>query len=513
VNLSARRLPDYLCAGLIAAGLSIAYARTLAPGVTWANGGSDSGDFITAAATIGVAHPTGYPTYLLLARLFQLLPFGDLAVRTNALSAVSAIPTVLCVYVIVRLASYSTEPQPGVSAGSIGPGARCRLSTIAAAIAAIELGTSPVFWSQAVIAEVYSLTALFIAMIVLFTLQGLQGRASAGRWAERLHALVAGLALGTHVIVAIPIAIWLAVASKQSFPRARLLLFGPRLLLIGLGMLVYLYLPLRAPTHPAINWGNPRDWDGFWWVISGQPYRELAFGLPQVYLTERVAASARLLVQQFGWIGIGLGFFGLLYGSTSPRSFIWLTAGTAVILSIFAITYDTADSYTYFIPVYLIFAIWIGLGSMRLLEQAARWHSHFATVLTILMFAGMVWRASIIARQVDASQDRAAIVYSTSVLKDAPAHAIVVTSSDRDTFALWYYHYALGWRPDITLVAAPLLDFEWYRDHLGVLYPTLHLPEQQGAGWDQELTALNQALGPVCRTTLAHQAPLSCDTP
>ena len=47
------------------------YLASLAPGLTWANFGADGGDLIAAAATGGVAHPTGYPFYLLLARLFQ----------------------------------------------------------------------------------------------------------------------------------------------------------------------------------------------------------------------------------------------------------------------------------------------------------------------------------------------------------------------------------------------------------------------------------------------------------
>src|SRR5437879_3085739 len=76
---------------LALATLAIAYARTLAPGVTWANDGADSGDLVTAAATLGIAHPTGYPTYLLLARLFQIIPLGDLAARTTLLSAAAGV--------------------------------------------------------------------------------------------------------------------------------------------------------------------------------------------------------------------------------------------------------------------------------------------------------------------------------------------------------------------------------------------------------------------------------------
>ena len=76
--------------------LFLIYLRTLAPGLTWANDGSDGGDLIAAAATGGVAHPTGYPLYLILARLFQFLPLGPLAFRTNLMSVlVSALAAVL----------------------------------------------------------------------------------------------------------------------------------------------------------------------------------------------------------------------------------------------------------------------------------------------------------------------------------------------------------------------------------------------------------------------------------
>jgi len=55
------------------------YLITLATGLTWANGGSDGGDLIAASITGGVAHPTGHPLYLFVARLFQYIPIGTLA--------------------------------------------------------------------------------------------------------------------------------------------------------------------------------------------------------------------------------------------------------------------------------------------------------------------------------------------------------------------------------------------------------------------------------------------------
>jgi hypothetical protein len=73
---------------LIAAGLVffvslLAYLWTLAPTVTLV----DSGEQIVAARFLGVAHPPGFPLYLILAHLFSLIPIGNIAFRINLASA------------------------------------------------------------------------------------------------------------------------------------------------------------------------------------------------------------------------------------------------------------------------------------------------------------------------------------------------------------------------------------------------------------------------------------------
>ena len=88
----------YIPPGLLTISLMIVFVTTLAPGLTWANGGSDGGDLIAAAARGGIAHPTGYPLYLLLARLFQFLPLGSLAFRTNLMSALATALAAALVY-------------------------------------------------------------------------------------------------------------------------------------------------------------------------------------------------------------------------------------------------------------------------------------------------------------------------------------------------------------------------------------------------------------------------------
>src|ERR1044071_1245568 len=62
------------------------YSFTLAPTVTLV----DSGELIVAAHSLGVAHPPGFPLYLILAHLASLVPIGSVAQRVNFASAVFA---------------------------------------------------------------------------------------------------------------------------------------------------------------------------------------------------------------------------------------------------------------------------------------------------------------------------------------------------------------------------------------------------------------------------------------
>src|SRR3990172_6853730 len=137
---SRRAFIRYISPGLLTISLMIVFVTTLAPGLTWANGGSDGGDLIAAAATGGIAHPTGYPLYLLLARLFQLLPVGSLAFRTNLLSAIASALAAALVYGLVMRASSGSRAVQDWPAGMA---------------AGYAFGLAPLIWSQALITQVY----------------------------------------------------------------------------------------------------------------------------------------------------------------------------------------------------------------------------------------------------------------------------------------------------------------------------------------------------------------------
>jgi hypothetical protein len=475
-------------------GFALLYARTLAPGITWAHASSDSGDLITAAATLGVAHPPGYPTYLLLAHLAQYLPVGDLALRTNLLSALAALLTLLCTYHTVR---------------GLLPVEQRWHAPFAAALATFSLGSSPLFWSQAIVTEVYTLNALFVALLLLFLLRDVQQRTNHRFPMPGIAGVCGGLALGNHLTIALPLVAWLLAGNRLAPPPQRWPLTMQRLAGIAIGALIYLYVPIRAAAHPPVNWGGATTWEGFWWLVLARPYQAMAFGVPHAFLGERLQAWASLLRDQFGIVGIVLGFVGLLYPPCCRR-WVWITAAVAAGFSLFAIAYNSADSDAYLLPCYLIFAIWMGLGSAAVLAAVRQRHPRLAWLPAVLLVLLLAWPLPATLQQVDASRDYRAIAYGQRVMAAAPPAALLLTSSDRDTFTLWYMHHALGYRPDLVIIVEPLLAFEWYRHQVQRDYPTVRLEPQPAAPWAEHLTRHNPTLHTVCHTRLDAAEVLQC---
>ncbi len=486
------RTSYWLAAVAVAIACALAYTRTLAPGVTWANSGLDSGELITAAMTGGVPHPSGYPTYLLLARLFLLLPLPDPAVAVTLLSAVAATLAALTLFDTICGWGQPSPRRP-----------------VAAALTSLALGLSPLLWSQAVIAEVYSLNVLFAALLLRAALARARG-APASPYRVAATSTLAGVALGNHLTI-IPIAlVWLAVVSCAG-GRPHLRLLARHLAWASLGAFVYLVLPLWAAAAPAVSWGGAAEWGGFWWLVTGRLYAGLAFGISSGDLAGRVTGAAGILVDQFGWPGLALGCYGLAFCCGRSRAALWITAAPAAFAVAFAVGYSAPDFQVYLLPATLTFALWIGLGAADLLGRPAFAGPLRSSLAAAALAVALLWQAPRTAGAVDASQDRRAITYGLSVMKETPHNALIFTTADRDTFPLWYYHFALGQRPDLILVVAPLLSYPWYRDSLRSTYPGLHLLMTAPQGWEAALVAGRPADAPLCRTTLDPTPQLICE--
>ena len=489
-------LNKYIPPGILAVSLLVVYLMTMAPGLTWANQGSDGGDLVTAAAVGGVAHPTGYPVYLFLARVFQLLPVGSLAFRTNLLSAFASVFAAILIYVLVIRSLPSTSE-----------------SIYAGLISAFAFGLSPLVWSQSVITEVYALHALFVIVILYLASDHVASYFPQKRL-DILIGIAFGLGMGNHIttILLFPTLIFQiffhadSASSTTKWSLDTRSIFR-RLFWTGIGLLAYLSLPLRALSQPKVNWGNPVTLDGFLWLVSGKLYQEQFFGLTVDLGVSRIRAAAGLLIEQFGIVGLVIGLIGLLVFYKPLRLYI-NTIWTIFIFTFFAIGYSTIDSYMYLIPAFSCFAIWIGLGVSGLMDmfhqRFRKFESGISLVVILFLFlqAGNHWAS------VDASKDMRAEQFGKDVLLQAPDNAIIFAKGDKAIFTMWYFHYALQGRPDLVVIASDLLHFDWYQKSLHTNYPQLNL---LGVYPFASTVVAANPQHPVCYVEYIQRSEISCE--
>ena len=434
------------------------YTRTMAPTITWQHRGADSGDLVTAAVNLGVPHPTGYPLYTMLAHLFTRLPGPEPAWQVTLFSAIAA---ALAVGAVFWACHRLVQNREGTA----------HLALLAAWTAAGLYGFGDLLWSQATIAEVYSLNALLAAALLAAALY------SPLRIRPYVLALVLGLGLAHHVTI-----VFFLPALWPYLPAIRKWLTPRRLLRLALcllpGLVTYAYIPLRARANPIPNWGHADNLSSFTWLVSGAAYRYYVAVLSRSYLLQRLSAWASLWTRDLGVLGLALAILGLWRWLETDRRFGLFGLTYVLLLSSYNMIYMTADSYLYLIPAAMVVATWVARGAVMLLDgqspsetgQGRRWIAFAA----ILILAGLpLYSLAGRYRSMDLSADREAYSFAQNVLDAAAANAIVISSGDRQAFSLWYVHSALGHRPDVIVVERRLLAFVWYRDDLAVRYPEL----------------------------------------
>src|ERR1700736_4364133 len=194
----------------------------------------DTPGLITAAATLGVAPPPGYPLFTMLGHVFSLIPIGSIPFRVNLLSVVCDAFTVGVVYLIAT---------------------RLVRSRIAAAIAALVLAVNPVFWEWSLAAEIFPLNNLLAATLLLLLVMWHDEPPRTGFLIGAFF--VAGLALTNHQTIVLLAPSFCFVLWRQRtvlFARPGVLALG--LLVFALGLLPYAYLLWASAHHPVYNWGN-----------------------------------------------------------------------------------------------------------------------------------------------------------------------------------------------------------------------------------------------------------------
>jgi hypothetical protein len=453
-----------------AAGISALalYALCLAPGLTWSHDGADGGDLLAAALAHGVPHPTGYPTYQILLRAAIALFPGEPARAGNWLSAVcAASAAALLADLVLRM--LPVRPWRG----------------LIALAAALTWAAAPTLWSQAVITEVYTLHALLVAALLwlLWRWRETASAPHAGWPALAGGGFVFGIGMGNHlstVLVLPGVAAWLWTYRGLLKPlRAA----GWAVIISAtlLGLSSYLYLPMAAMGAPPVNWGDPRTLRGFWWLVSGQIYRELMFGTGARDLLGRAAAWAGEASRQFGggpW-GALIALVGLFWLDRHDHAWWRATLLIGLAYSLYAIGYRTRDSYVYLIPAWFVASLWLAAGlcwgaeaitGVGLSRRAAR----FLWIPLLLVIIGLFpLSLSRYWNRMNLSGDHEAQDWVASVLANAAPDGVILTAGDRTTFALWYALYGLKQRPDLTPVNIHLYAYPWYQRSLVSHHPIL----------------------------------------
>ena len=442
------RLPrgDRLVGALLFAFTLSAYLTTLTPGV----GTRDGYELQAISATLGFAHPTGYPLFPILGQIWLLVfPLGEIAWRINVLCALYAASSVPLLY---------------------GTARRVLGHRSIATWSALLFAFSHTLWRQAARPEKYTLNALFVSLVLYVAL----GTTDPERRGPHPHlcwlAFVYGLSLTHHrtmLMLAPALALYLLWRDPDLFRRPRDWL--PALGLALAPLLIYLYIPWRAAVQ-----GWPMSASEFLEYVAGTAYS------PAVRLTDWASAERaqmfwRFLLQQYRGVGVALGALGIV-GLALRRQ--WRTLGcTAVAYTTYymwgTVWYAYYNDVNSFIPNHMIFALWIGSGVLALRcflqrhigplfarSADAMAHAAFWSAL-ILLPTSLIW---INGPGVSASGERNLAPWGKlAIAQDLAPGATVLADREKHP-PLDYYARIEGWRPDLDVVL--LADEQAYLDRL-----------------------------------------------
>ncbi|XP_034848746.1 transmembrane protein 260 isoform X4 [Mirounga leonina] len=225
------------------AGVAAVFTLTLPPSVP----GGDSGELITAAHELGVAHPPGYPLFTLVAKLaITLFPFGSVAYRVNLLCGLfGAVAASLLFFTVFRLS--------GSHAGGI--------------LAAGVFSFSRLTWQWSIAAEVFSLNNLFVGLLMALTVHFEEAATAKERSKiAKIGAFCCGLSLcNQHTIVLYVLCIipWILfrLLKEKELSLGSLLKLS---LYFSAGLLPYVYLPVSSYLNQARwTWGDQTTLLGF----------------------------------------------------------------------------------------------------------------------------------------------------------------------------------------------------------------------------------------------------------
>jgi hypothetical protein len=507
--------PSYLAAAVVSLAVLVLYLITLAPNTAmW-----DTSEYIAAAYTLGLPHPPGNPLFVLIGRVFSILPIaGSIAARVNILAALcSAVAAGMWFLITERvLVGWFPERWQRILGG---------------ALAALIGATSFTVWNQSVVNEkVYTVSLVGIAIISWLMIRW--SDEPDGRYADRTLVLVAyllGLGYSNHMagMLAGPAAT-LAVIIRRPRTLVRWKLILACIAALGLGITPFATQPIRAAWYPAINEGEPtgcRNGIALSCTFSKDTYDSFMYnfnrgqyGKPAI--TERqapfIAGQIAMYWYYFKWqwlrdahneqpglqnvlgaLFLVLGLFGGWVHYNRDRRSFWYFGALMFTTSLLLIYYlnfkygssqpagpevtqlqrEVRDRDYFFLWSFSAWGVWAALGLVFIWESLA---SFFGTVRiklgadNVIMPTQKGWRFTspilalalipLFANWSSAPRKGQTDTrdFAADLLNSVEPYGVLITVGDNDTFPLWYAQEVEHIRQDVVVVNTSLANTDWY---------------------------------------------------
>ncbi|KAM4662867.1 protein O-mannosyl-transferase TMEM260 [Discoglossus pictus] len=464
--------------------VSAVYIRTLHPSVP----GGDSGELITAAYELGVAHPPGYPLFTLLAKMtIMCVPVGSVAYRVNLLSGLFGATAASILF-------FTTSRLSGSHAAGI--------------LASGLFSFSRLTWQWSTAAEVFSLNNLFVTLLMALTVQYKKAKTAKDRSkVSQAGALCCGLSLcNQHTIVLYVLCIILWVLYCQFTLKELTLIY---ILKSGLcflaGLVPYLYIIVSSSLNLARwTWGDQTTLHGFLTHLLREEYgtfslakSESGTGIKEmlIFQVNHMTVELTPLVQGLALLALFLCFF-----FRDPKnSVVWLFTTMLLCYSLFFAWRANLDITK---PLFLgvverfwmqsnaVVCVVAGVGlallthrlNNRLGSQHLTWCIEWG--ITIAVVAHQVTTNYSIS---DQSKNYVVDTFARNLLFSIPNNSIILLRGDLPGNSLRYLHYCEGLRPDVALVDQEMMTYGWYLPTNAKHIQNVHFP---GNRWNPIETKL-----------------------
>ena len=434
------------------------YWPTIMPGV----GFWDTAEFQTVGPVLGIAHPTGFPSYVLLtwAANILLAPFGETAFRINLFSAILVAGA--AGFVAATIHRLTGRSVPAVAAGLL-------------------LAVSTIAWWTAERADPHALH-LFLSTALLYLLVAWaqrvreidpRGSGLPDRTADRLllaASAVFAVALGNHaltVLLAPGILVLLLVVQPRLFVRRLRLAAACAAVILIVTVLLYAYIPIRASMNPPLDYAHPTTPARFAYLVLGLQFRgllqdPLTGGIGPVVDFFATNLSMAVLVLALAGFGLALAGIARLRGVGIPVAL--LTVTWFAIVTVFARAYNDGFPDRYYLVPVAILALWAGVAAAlawdAVATRVARLWSRgvprplrlVAVLVAAVLVLALPAQRAVAGRseQTGAAGDQGAL-WLDAAYAILPHDAVVISWWSYST-PLWYGRWVEGRRPDVQIV-------------------------------------------------------------